>query len=220
MGTAEPVSEAVRRAVERVFAPADVAHTLAALGTVRSPRVREAIVVVTYGDRAFLDKLVGWADDSRDVYKYFEPRHLEFGAGGHDGVPRDEALRRMRELGLMTWWDSRTQADRDADAVRRFVAERLIVPPERIQDSTRLQADLGLAGPAGLSFIRAFAERFRVSLDAFHPERHFHRRDWEGLPRELARRLLRRPRKALEPITVGDLIAMVRAKRRGEGFKD
>jgi hypothetical protein len=123
-----------------------------------------------------------------------------------------ELIRRCRELGLpVPWpWCDTLPEKIEAD-VKRFVGEELITPVERIQPSMRLQEDLGAAGEAGIKFMEAFAQRFRVDLRDFRAEAHFAKEEDVGLVSSLWR-LLQRPKKLL-PITVQDLVEAVQHKK-------
>ena len=90
----EPISEAVRRAVEASFPPDDWPAVLAALGRVRywAEDTRPAVVVLANGNLARLRRLVALAGDPRDVLLLLEEPPA--------GVSQIDLARRYRRLGL------------------------------------------------------------------------------------------------------------------------
>jgi hypothetical protein len=167
--------------------------------------MREAILILAYGDRARLEELVELEkNDYRDVLSQLDERCA--------GLQTAELIRRCRELGVPVprpWRDALPETI-EAE-VKRFVAEELIIPFERIDVSMRLQEDLGALGAAGIRFMVAFGKRFNVDLCRFHPEAHFAKEKGIGLVSALLRVWGRS--KPLLPVTVQDLVEAVRNKK-------
>jgi hypothetical protein len=200
-----PLSERLREAVDRCFRSDDRQPAVDALASVQSEEMREAIVILAYGDRTRLEQLVeSEKTDSRDVWGQLDEREAD--------LKTTELIRRCRELGLPVPWPwCETLPEKIEADVRRFVGEELIIPVERIQPSMRLQEDLGATGEAGIKFMESFAKQFRVDLRDFRPEAHFAKEEDFGIVSSL-RRLLGRPKKLL-PITVQDLVEAVQQQK-------
>src|SRR5579864_2788126 len=183
MTVAVPLSENLRQAVDRCFRPDDRQAVLDALASVQFEPIREAIVLLAYGDRTRLEELVEIEEmDSRDVLIQLDERC--------DGLKTAELIRRCRELGLSVPWPWRDNLpEKIEEDVKRFVAEELIIPFERLQPSMRLQEDLGACGAAGTNLIVKFGKRFGVDLREFRPEAHFAKEQEIGLVASLWRLL-------------------------------
>jgi hypothetical protein len=207
MTIAVPLSEALRRAVDRCFPPDERRPALDALGSVwqQPEATRQAIVILAYGDSTRLEGLVeAGKNDYRDVLTQLDERC--------GGLNTAEMIRRCRELGLSVPWPwSESLPEKIEADVKRFVAEELIMPFERVQTSMRLQEHLGGTEVSGVEFMEAFGKRFGVDLREFHPELHFADVDDVGLLSSL-RHLMGRSRKTL-PISVQDLVEAAQHKR-------
>jgi len=205
MTVAVPLSETLRQAVDQCFRPDDRQLALDALAWVQSEELREAILILAYGDRTRLEQLVeAEKTDYRDVLIQLDERCA--------GLNTAVLIRRCRELGLSVpwpWCDAHPEKI-EAD-VKRFVGEELIVPFERVQASMRLQEDLGASGSAGIKLMAEFGKRFGVDLREFCPEAHFAKDEDIGMVSSLWRLL--GCSKQLLPITVQDLVGAVQCKR-------
>ncbi len=203
MTVAVPLSEALRNAVDRCFRPDDRQPVRDALASVQSDGMREAIVILAYGDRARLEGLVEIEKtDYRDVLIQLDERCA--------GLRTAELIRRCRELGLSVPWPwCNTLPEKIEADVKRLVAEELIIPVQQVQASMRLQENLGTSGMSGIQFMEAFARRFDLDLREFRPDAHF-AIEGVGLVSSLCR-LLGRPPELL-PITVQDLIEAAQRK--------
>jgi hypothetical protein len=203
-----PIDDAIRIAVERSFPREHRQRVLAAL-LAAGYSSRPQIVLLANGDADSVESLV--RSDLEDW------RHIP-SAMLHQFDTREKVLAladRCRELGLPVperWRDALPETI--VAQVKRFVAEHFTRRVEDVHEAIRLQDDLGLvAFPDGPTFVADFAQRFHVDAKSFRPDRHFYERQWDGAPRELARHVLRRRKRSLEPITVADLIAAAQTKR-------
>jgi len=57
--------------------------------------------------------------------------------------------------------------------VTALIADETCIPLARIHGESRLLQDLGIDGDDGTELLTAFATRFGVDLEGFHPGRHF-----------------------------------------------
>ncbi len=193
------VSDTLRRAVEKSFPAEDREHVERTLEEVESAYTRELIAVLANGVRQSFDQLIELERaDWRNVQDAFEEQRQVLGT--------EAMARKFRELGLEPPEGSASPKN-VVENVKRFVAENLIFPVERIDLRMRLQDDLGLDGLQGPKFIRAFAKQFDVDLSDFRPEVHFRPANDQKLFSNFVKWLFGRESSPTISIRVEDLMA-------------
>ena len=208
-----PLSDEVLRIIDKYYPAADRQAVTAALASILSVETRNTILVLAFGNTAYLLKIVELDhEDWRNLSLFMA------NPPGHRWDPNDvaspcsigpeEYARRCAELGFpccINRAEQRLESD-----VKEFVGRELLFPADQLQPSTELQRDLGLGGADGLKFLQAFGTRFSLDSREFQPERHFPPKP-EGQPlAEFVRKIFGRPRPAPVPLTIADLIAAVR----------
>ncbi len=207
MAVSALMSEPIRRAVERSFLPEHQAaafEILLARSRYGADRILAGMVILSFGD---LERLQDWAErdrrDWRDVlYRLDQPE---------DPLTRTILIDRARHLELCgiayPRADEATMRARRENAVKKLMADELIIPMDRLQRPTCLQELVGDTAQ-GVEFLARFARAFNVDMTEFEPKRYFVDRNWSA-----CRRVLRLPIGPVTTITVGDLADAVERKR-------
>ena len=99
------------------------------------------------------------------------------------------------------------------DALRAFVAEELKLDPAKLNETDRLQHDLGLDGDDARKFIDRFAERFEVDMTKFVFSDYFGRESFGCIPLWIVWILIPPLRPKVRPVTLADLQKSARAKK-------
>ena len=209
--TLPPLSSELVAAVDRRFIPSDRQQVQDSLASLPAD-MRNDVVILAYGDLARFTELVQTARlDYRDVRIQLDERE--------GGLPTVELVRRCRELGLPVPfpWDG-TLPERFDENVRRFVADELIIPFEKVKASDRLREDLGVTAERGLQLMQAFGRQYQVDVSGLQV-RDFESAEQWNLFDALVQRLFGRRKRRLNPVTVGDLAAAAyeAARQRYDG---
>ncbi|HEY4641195.1 MAG TPA: DUF1493 family protein [Thermoanaerobaculia bacterium] len=98
-------------------------------------------------------------------------------------------------------------------ALRAFVAEELKLDPDKLNETDRLQHDLGLDGADAQAFIDKFAERFDVDMTNFVFRDYFGRESFGCIPLWIVWIAIPPLRPKVRPVTLADLQRSARAKK-------
>ena len=92
-----------------------------------------------------------------------------------------------------------------SNKLRNFVAEKLVMPPEKLAAGSRLQHDLGLDGNDADVFMASFGQTFGVDMTEFVLTDYFGRESAGCLPLWIVWLLIPPLRPKVTPLTIADL---------------
>jgi len=106
-----------------------------------------------------------------------------------------------------------------SDALRAFVAEELRLNPDKLNETDRLQHDLGLDGADAAKFMGKFAAHFDVDMTRFVFADYFGKESLGCLPMWIVWIVIPPLRPDIRPLTLADLQKSVRAKKWKKPWK-
>jgi Protein of unknown function (DUF1493) len=208
-----PIADEIKHSVAATFPPESHSRILAALSHPElGDQSREAVLILANGDESRLMELVEHAkSDFRDVVVL-----IDRGSRYSGSLSEQEVIQRCHDLELplpSRWSTPERQKARMTARVKKFVADKLLIPVERLSSETCLQVDLELAGNDGIEFVRGFAEEFAVDLRGFVADRYFKRRRGERPVLDLLESFFGSKGVEVTPITIQSLVASAETKR-------